>query len=281
MRRTALVLLLGMLAVLVFGISTHAAAQVNCGAIITTDTTLTASDPVVFNAATLGEKPCPGNGLILRGGVTLDCGGLTIKGRGVGTGISALSGEFVTITNCVVDSFAIGVSVGGLGSHTLQGLRVVNSRTNGVVITGDFNSVSGVISQKNLGVGFQIRGDNNFIGPSNVARDNTRGGFTLAGNGQFLDTTYAVNNGGAGFSGTGRGSSFSATTAVNNRGAGLTYGGGTLDSPNDLGNTAAIANTGNGIVVAGTADTVFDNGGNIGDGNLGAIQCQIAGVACQ
>ena len=179
---------------------------------------LAACDPVVFNAGTLGETPCPSNGLVLRGAVTLDCGGLTIKGKGVGTGISALVGEGATITNCVVDSFSIGVSVGGHGSHTLQALRVLNNRSNGVVIVGDFNAVTGVVSEKNLGVGFQLRGDSNFIGPTDVARENARGGFALSGYGQFLGTNYAVNNGGAGFSGTGRGSSFFSTTAVNNRG---------------------------------------------------------------
>ena len=236
---------------------------------------------VVFNAGLPADAPCASSGLILRAGVTLDCGGLTIKGRGAGTGISALSGEFVTIMNCVVDSFSIGVQVGGHGSHTVQGVRVINSKTNGVVVGGGFNAVTGVVAEKSAGVGFQIRGDNNQIGPTNVARDNARGGFTLSGNGQLVDTNYAVNNGGAGFSGTGRGSSFSANTAVNNKGAGLTYGGGTLDAPNDFFNTAAIANTGNGVVVTGTADTAFDFGGNIGDGNGGAIRCQITGTACQ
>jgi hypothetical protein len=275
------VTLLAVLALLGPGLATDAWAQVKCGATISTDTTLTASDPVVFNAGTPADPPCTGSGLILRGGVTLDCGGLTIKGRGVGTGISALSGEFVTIMNCVVDSFSIGIQVGGLGSHTVQGVRVVNSKTNGVVVTGDFNTVTGVISAKSGGVGFQIRGDDNFIGPTNVARDNVRGGFTLTGNRQFVDTNFAVNNGGAGFSGTGRGSSFSANTAVNNKGAGLAFGGGTINEPNDFSNTAAISNTGNGIAVTGLVDTAFDFGGNLGDGNGGAIQCQIAGAACQ
>jgi hypothetical protein len=281
MTRTTLVALVAMLAWLGPGIVTHAVAQVRCGATISTDTTLTTSDPVVFNAGTPADAPCTGSGLILRSGVTLDCGGLTLKGRGAGTGISAPSGEAVTITNCVVDAFGIGIQVGGLGSHTVQGVRVLNSRSNGVVVSGDFNTVTGVVSARNGGVGFQVRGDDNQIGPTNVARDNARGGFTLTGNGQFVDTNYAVNNGGAGFAGAGRGSFFFANTAVNNRGAGLTYGGGTIGLPNDLASTAAIGNTGNGIAVTGSPDTAFDGGGNIADANGGAIPCQIAGAACQ
>jgi hypothetical protein len=281
MTRIALVALMGMLALLVPGLATHASAQVKCGATISTDTTLTTSDPVVFNDGAPGEKPCTTSGLLVKAGVTLDCGGLTIKGKGAGTGISALSGQGATIQNCVVDNFSIGVSLGGRGGHTLQGVRVINSKTNGVALSGGSNTVTGVVSEKNGGVGFQIRGDGNQIGPTNIARDNAKGGFALSGNGQIVDTNYAVNNGGPGFSGTGRGSSFSANTAVKNKGAGFTYGGGTVDLPNDLGNTAAIINDGNGIVMAGTPDTAFDDGGNIGDANGGAIQCQVAGTACQ
>jgi parallel beta helix pectate lyase-like protein len=265
----------------VLAVPLHASAAVACGATISVDTTLTASDPVVFDPASPGDKPCPSSGLSVKGGVTLDCDGLIIKGKGVGTGIAVLTGDSAFIQNCVVDSFNVGIQLGGRGSHTVQNVRVMNSKTNGVVIAGGQNSLGQVVSQKNGGVGFLIRGDGNQIGQTNLAIDNKKGGFTFTGNGQFVDTNYAINNGAAGFSGTGRGSSFSGNIAVGNKGAGLTYGGGSVALPNDVGGTAAFANAGDGIVVTGTVDTALDDGGNIGEANAGATQCRIAGAPCQ
>jgi parallel beta helix pectate lyase-like protein len=280
--RTRPVLAIALLAVVAFLLPGHAsAAGVECGATISQDTTLTASDPVVFEAGSSTDTPCRSTGLTVKGGVTLDCDGRTIKGKGVGTGIRVVSGDSATIQNCIVDSFSVGVQVAGHGSHTVQNVRVVNNKSNGLAASGGQNTITRVVSANNGGVGFAIRGNDNFIGQANVALGNARGGFSFSGNGQIVDSNHAVNNGAAGFFGSGHGSSFTGNNAVGNKGAGFTYRGGTVSFPNDAGTTAAITNGGNGVVLVGTINTAIDDGGNIGEANLGAIQCQIGGAPCQ
>ena len=60
------------------------------------------------------------------------------------------------------------------------------------------------------------------------------------------------------------------------------FASGTVALPNDYSENKAIANGGNGLLVGGSsADANIDGGANAGLVNAGAIQCQIAGVACQ
>jgi parallel beta-helix repeat protein len=89
----------------VFGSSSSPA----CGSIITKSTTLKAN---------LG--PCAGNGLVIRAkGITLNCNFYTISGSGIDTGINITGMTKVTIKNCFVTGFSIGISLSRSSNNKL------------------------------------------------------------------------------------------------------------------------------------------------------------------
>jgi hypothetical protein len=251
-----------------------AMAQVACGAILTSDTTLTATDPVVTTA-------CPKSGLILGDSITLDCNGLTIKGKNKGDGIGVASGvEGATIQNCAVDNFETGITLGGLGSHYVDGVVVTRNKMNGIDVITDFNWVNAAVSRGNGRIGIQVKGDGNEVDGS-VALENGRAGFYITGKNHYFDTNFSISNGEEGFSGSGRAVTFSLNNAISNKRDGLIYGGGSKNEPNDFSENKAIGNGGNGIVVSGSnPDANIDDGDNRGIANSGPIQCQIAGQTC-
>lgn len=249
-------------------------AQVACGEALTHDATLARHDPVTTGA-------CPRNGLILGDGVTLDCSGLTIAGKGRGTGIGVASGaEGVTIINCVVDNFETGIDLGGLGSHTVEGAVVLRSKANGLEILTDSNTVTGTVAQKNGKIGFYIKGDGNDVETS-VALENGKAGFSIGGKNHYLDSNFSISNGADGFIGTGRAISFSLNSAISNKGDGVNFGSGSVNEPNEFSENKAISNGGNGILVGGSnPDAAVDYGDNKGTANSGPVQCQIAREPC-
>ncbi|MBI4489830.1 MAG: right-handed parallel beta-helix repeat-containing protein [Deltaproteobacteria bacterium] len=260
-----------------------AVAQVYCGATLTTDTTLIPTDPVVFDpAAQPGDTACAQSGLILGDAITLDCAGLTLKGKGKGTGINIAAGvEGATILNCTVDNFQTGIKLGGLGSHSVEGAVVMNNKINGVELPTDFNFLTGMLSRKNGRMGFLIRGVGNAVEGS-VALENGKAGFSIRSKEHSLDSNFSILNGEQGFEGSGRIVAFSLNNAISNKGNGLNFTGGSVNEPNDFSENKAIANGGNGIFVGGAnPDANVDSGGNKGLANTGPIQCQIAGQPCQ
>lgn len=92
---------------LLFGSTLAAAAQarsavtakVSCGAVITADTTLTSN------------LTCSGSALQVTGPVVLDLGGHTIKGKGIGTGVTLTGAEGAVVTGGTVTGFEDGVDV--------------------------------------------------------------------------------------------------------------------------------------------------------------------------
>jgi hypothetical protein len=253
----------------------EAAAQVACGATITTDTTLTPGDPIATAA-------CKTNGISIGGaGVTLDCGGLTIKGSGGGTGIRLVSrAESVTIQNCVVEGFQKGLHLPGIGNNFLANVVAQGNKSAGVVANSDFNLFLGVVARGN-GIGFQLSGTGNALDGA-IALENAKAGFSIKGAEQDIQNSMAIGNGAQGFSANIKSSLLFNNSAMDNRGAGFDIKGGTINLPNDYSDNKAFANGRNGLVVAGkNPDANFDSGGNVGLANTGAIQCQIAGVPCQ
>jgi len=276
---------LASVAVLAVGLwSAPAVAQVPCGATITTDTTLTPSDPVVFDPiAQPGDTPCLGTAITFGASfITLDCSGLTIRGSGSGRGIRVPLGiEGVTILNCVVERFGTGIRLRGRGSHTVVGSAVTDNADAGLESDSDFNSIVGTLARGNRGPGFRIAGVGSVVSES-VALQNAKAGFIVNGRKHFVDTSFSILNGGDGFVGTIRGAGIAANDAIANGGHGFLFDGGSLDFPNDYSDNKAIANRGNGILVKGlNPDVNVDSGGNRGLANGGPIQCQIAGQPCQ
>ena len=82
------------------------ATPCSCGDTVTADRTLLCgSDPVTTTV-------CPGDGLIISDGVTLDLGGCTIAGNSrdhTDVGI-VVAGEHITVTNGRVTNFGFGVA---------------------------------------------------------------------------------------------------------------------------------------------------------------------------
>jgi hypothetical protein len=257
-----------------------AAAVVNCGATLTSSTTLTASDPVTTTM-------CNDNGLTIQtnADIVLDCAGGTITGDGTGTyGIKVGSGASgAVIKNCVVENFKTGIQITGPGFTTLMRTVAKDNQGNGVSITSNDNVVTDVVSLNNTGHGFETSGANDVTFDGAVAVGNGSRGFSLGGARPVVQNSLAISNGGAGFThATSTGGSFSANAAVDNGGDGFNIAGGTTSNPKDFDGNRAFVNGGNGLVVTGTnTNGSIDNGGNVGLANVGTTQCQIAGVACQ
>ena len=111
----------------------------SCGDTITTSTTLTASDPVVNNI-------CPGNGIIVgASGITLDCAGYNLSGDGIGDfqyGILLPSGiTDVTVKNCNVTRFFLGIGLNSASGNTLASNNLYNNTYGGIYINSSSNNI--------------------------------------------------------------------------------------------------------------------------------------------
>src|SRR5688572_15838454 len=111
------------------------ASHVQCGDVITQDTTLD-SDLI----------DCPGDGIVIGASdITLDLGGHTVQGNAVGCGIangptdwclSPIEGyERVTVRDGVVRDFYLGVGIGNVTDSALLRLRVRDSRGPGIKLS--------------------------------------------------------------------------------------------------------------------------------------------------
>jgi concanavalin A-like lectin/glucanase superfamily protein/parallel beta helix pectate lyase-like protein len=124
--RTA-VLAFVLLAVLVApaAASLRRAADVACGQVISTDTTLTV------------DLTCAGDALVLQGGATLDLGGHTVRGSGSGTGIFVARVGGVDLANTVrngtVTGFGTGVYV-DVALSRINGLTVSQNAQRGIYV---------------------------------------------------------------------------------------------------------------------------------------------------
>src|SRR5208337_3718359 len=84
-------------------------AQIGCGTMITTKTTLSAS---------IG--PCTGNGLVIgANGITLNCARNTISGTGVDVGVNLTGHTGVKVENCDATGFYAGFYLSGSSGNTL------------------------------------------------------------------------------------------------------------------------------------------------------------------
>src|SRR5688500_9871038 len=145
-----------------------------CGDTVTTDTTLlnaaqaagaaSTADPVVFEGGP--EVACPGAGLVLAPGVSLDLNRNEILGSQVAAGIG-VTGDSATVTNGTISEFATGVEIAGAE-----------------------NSVSGVVSRRNAGHGIAVVGTLNTL-TSNTPGQNAGAGIQVVGGSKTLDKNKA------------------------------------------------------------------------------------------
>ena len=134
--------------ILALAVAPASAEHVQCGDTITQDTTL---DSDIIDCA-----PPVGRAIRIEGnGITLDLGGHTVDGTGVGFGIiSAVLGSSVTVRGGHVREFRTGVTLSGEDDMTVRDVTV-SDNFRGVSITGVRAVVEGVTATRNaVGISF-------------------------------------------------------------------------------------------------------------------------------
>jgi len=159
-----------------------------CGDSVVADTHLEAQDPVV-------RERCGGDGLFIRAPkgaatITLDLGGLSLIGSGIGTGIRVISGgsEGAVIIGGrpgdVAEIVGFGTGVDAHGSHRLKELRgliVKGNKRDGVNVYGSPGAlIQNVTSTKNGRDGLRIRSRGARV-RSVEASDNAKAGIRVSG----------------------------------------------------------------------------------------------------
>lgn len=216
----------------------------SCGDTVTADRVLDATDPVV---STDPFDFCPGDGLKVNGGVTLDLGGNTIRGDhdGGDTGVT-INGDGATVTNGTIRGFGVGLSTAkNLGS--ISKIKALRNKTDGIKVTGNNNQL------------LQNRAEENGIG-------GTGDGISVAGDDNTLESNKANRNTGVGINllGGATGNPLEKNTAEENSSDGIKVAGGTCLSPgnNTLTGNKASNNRDNGINVTGSGHTLNKNTAN-------------------
>jgi hypothetical protein len=129
----------------------------SCGNTVITDTTLDgAFDPVVF------AGPCPGTGLIVNAGLTLNLGDNTIRGKiGGGDGI-LLAGDGIHVLGGRIVGFGHGV-FGNTDDSKLSNLQLRQNRGDGAALTGDRNIIEKCVADRNAAFGLSVVGKENIV----------------------------------------------------------------------------------------------------------------------
>lgn len=203
----------------------------SCGDIVSTDTQLRADDPVV-------NTRCSTDGLFLRAprgaaSITLDLNGLSIVGKGIGTGVRVVDGgdngatilgsrdgrraQIVGFRNGlhahgkrdlavlrdveVMANASDGVVVRSSGAQ-LSGVRAVDNGRDGLRLRGHGSSYSRISAEGNQGSGVRIGGSDTQL--NGRMSGNGRHGVQLSGEGHTLVGAVSEDNAGTGLFATGR-----------------------------------------------------------------------------
>jgi parallel beta-helix repeat protein len=215
----------------------RSAEDVECGSVVTEDTTLTHD-----------LTGCPGTGLIVAGpDITLDLGGHTVSGAGNGFGIQVRAGG-VTVQNGTVTAFGSGVDGEGdfrpgPGDVTIRDLTITESAAAGIVLI----NVDG----------WRIEHD--------VVFGNGTGIFFSRARTTVVTDSFVAENAGAGIfsASSSDGNTLSGNRVLHNGGDGIFVS----NSTTRIAGNRASFNGGNGIVLhdsPGFPDVIADN---VADGN--------------
>jgi len=233
----------------------------HCGNVVTTNTRLNASDPVI-------RETCPADGLSVTGGVTLDLHGATIRGAGAGTGLRIADGA--SLERGTVIGFAIGIASDGSTVGTLiSQVSVLHSVLDGIRLKGDGNTVEKAVVQASGDDGISVRGDGNELVRNRCSR-NGRTGLVVQGRENLLDHNSCELNGGDGIFVAGDTNTLVRNAGGRNGGTGVSVGG----NENSLTHNQAPRNAGDGIRGMGTM--LESDRRNYGARNGGA-NCEIDG----
>ncbi len=232
-----------------------------CGDRVTTNTKLQRTDPIVSTSPT---DVCAGDGLEVRSQATLDCNRLTLRGSGVGGGISFDSTGGVTIENCKVTGFEIGIDSEDCVLCTIQNNKVSN---NDVGILCGRDCILGVFVKNNIfantgdGMSFNDSSVDNEV-RNNHIRDNGGDGLVVGESciGNLLLHNVVSGNDGRGISIEGDGNTIIENTGKRNGEHGLAV----ETRLNVVTGNEFNLNGGHGI--CGSPGSI-DGGGNIGKKN--------------
>ncbi len=130
---------------LMFVVANANATHVSCGDTLTSNTTLDS------------DLTCAGNALVMGAdNITLDCNNHTVAGNGSGTGINLAGWTGVTVRDCNVTGFSIGISLfnpAGGGNNTIidnalltnnRGIRLASSSGNFIEENDVFGNFLGI-----------------------------------------------------------------------------------------------------------------------------------------
>ncbi|HIF62995.1 MAG TPA: hypothetical protein EYG16_12165 [Deltaproteobacteria bacterium] len=169
----------------------------SCGDVLVSSATLRADDPVVADA------PCSHNGLTIRAPrgaqtVTLDLGGNSLLGSGLGTGVNVVSGGVGGAlvrggAGSEIVGFTYGLRAGGRSSLArVEDLGLRANRRDGLVARGDGVELVNVSSSSNGRHGLDLGGNNGVLrGVSSTG--NLKSGARLAGTGNSVQADLAGN----------------------------------------------------------------------------------------
>jgi hypothetical protein len=218
--------------------------------------TLDASDPILSARCTGGGIKISNKGSNAPNqSFTIDCQtnqNAPIMGSGIGI---RLGGPNLSALNCYVDGFTTGIEADGDGAD-IEDSQVQNATSDGFVVKSKVKitnanligvTFTGNRAFQNGGWGFNLAaneisgGTGSFF--NNIADSNTKGGFSIKGDGNSLSGSEAFNNGGPGFlvvsksccSGS-AGQNFDTAVASSNQGPGIVYEG-RNDGSNCVGGT--------------------------------------------
>ncbi len=201
----------------------------NCGDIVAGDVHLLATDPIA-------RTRCPLDGLIVRGAptaesVTVDLGGLTLRGSGLGIGIlverggtdGAIIAGGTGGQNAQIIGFGTGiVSAAPSALARLEHVTTKGNSRDGVRVREAGIVMLGVTSTDNGGDGLRVLGSGGRIVRVYAAR-NAGSGLVVAAPGIIVEGT-AEDNGRHGIVSSGPGSDLRGAVARGNGGAGIVAG---------------------------------------------------------
>jgi parallel beta-helix repeat protein len=190
------------------GVSPAAAADIECGTVVTASTTLT-HDLV----------DCPDNAILIDGSnIVLDLGGHTVDGQGVGIGVR-IEGDGNTIKNGKVQQFSTGVkNTFATSGNTLTGLTATGNGVGMWILGGSSNRIVGnVVTGSGVGGIFVDPASIATLVKNNQVTGNTGNGIVLDGGNSVLTGNSVSKNAGSGLHVHGDGNVVSANQSFQNK----------------------------------------------------------------
>ena len=155
----------------------------SCGSTVDVNTVLSSLDPVC-------STTCPGTGLFVNAGITLDLGGCTLRGT-VGSGNGVHAGAGAQVGGGKIVGFHDGVVLSGVAGR-VSGIRVSAGSGNGIHVLGDANTVEKAVVREYVN-GIVVVGHDNVV--SHVQALNSGSiGVAVLGNGNRVEQSKALDN---------------------------------------------------------------------------------------